>query len=348
MPKTNKDNGNIVAKAQEENPNTQMDTTITTTPEAVYQLPVEGKAVLTSNEKQTSYRLTWMAKDRPWNPVADLSLLDLKQASAGLEAIGNYVGGTVMGSRTFLLVAPVEKFGYDFGTGVMAHVSHEHKPEDAIEVILGGNTLVLHVDPRDIPSEGWQRLRLNMGELYADRETDPISTVRGQMGGWLNTSKSESAAKARTNNWPYWYCQSLSAIMAGRNVSVSVGPLSLDKAKQIAAVADAPDPKAANEQRKFLNRQNNRDAKQATENTEVIRATSDGGKTLVVTDESFLVPTLDGGSISLKDWPKGKPIRWVDAQGLGGRPRAMKVGDTTERLGIVQMIITNGYRVDVS
>jgi hypothetical protein len=336
----------IDANAKDKDNNTQMDQTTTqTNDEVAVVLPVAGRAVLTSNDAKTSHRLTWMKEGREWDAAKDLSLLDLSQASAGLEAIANYVSGGVSGTKTLLFVAPIEKLGYEFGTGVMAHVSHQHDPNDGVPVNLNGKKLIVHVDERDIPTEGWRRLRLDEGTLYGSPD-EPISTVRGQVGGWLDSSATESASKARKNTWTYWYCKALSAIMTGRNVSVSVGPLTLEKAKQVAEVAESNDPAAANDLRKFVNRRTSRDVRQVAEGVEVTRATLEGdGNSLVTSDEDFLVPSTDGQTVSLKTWPKGQALKWQDAQGLIGRPRFMKVGDTVERMQFARMIQQNGYKL---
>ena len=332
-------------KALEEAPQDTMDQTQTTTQTAAVKLPVAGRAFLASNEAKTSHRLVWQKEGQDdWNPNRDLSLLDLQQSAAGLEAIANYVAGGVSGSPTLLFVAPVEKLAYDLGTGVFAHVSDKHDPSEGVEVNVDGRKLIIYVDERDIPTEGWRRLRLDEGVLYSSPD-EPDSTRRGQVGGWLESSNSESAQKAKRNTWKYWYCKTMSAILAGRNVSVSTGPLNIDKARAVEAVCLADDPTAANDLRKFTGRQTSRDVGQAKQETEVIFATTEGGKNLVTDDASYMVPTSDGGMVSMKGWSKDRSVRWMDNTGWISQPRFLKVADDLDILGTVQMILKNGYKL---
>jgi hypothetical protein len=348
MSKNTKPQGtdNIDAKDNNNNSNTMDITPITTTSDVVANLPVAGKAFLTSNEKGTSHRLTWIREGREWDSQKDLALLDLSQANPGLNAIARYVAGDIKGIPTLIQVAPEDKLERDFGTGVFAYVSSEHKPEDSVNIDLNGKTLKLFIDEQDIPMQGWWRLKLDSGQLYHDLN-DPTYTVRGERGGWLNTAAttSESYQKAIKRTSMYWRLKTFQAILAGRNVSVSVGPWALDAAKAVAAVAASEDPKAANDLRLYIGRQTRRDVKQVVEGIEVARATIDAGEDLVASDEDFMVPTVNGGAVSLKSWPKGQPIRWQDPQGLVSRPRFLKVGDAVERMQFARMIVQNGYKL---
>ena len=349
MPKnTNSKGTQIIDDAQDTlDTNTNMDNIHTSTKDAVA-LPVAGKAVLTSNDAKTSYRLTWMKDGREWDSYKDLSLLDLSQANPGLNAIARYVSGDVKGIPTLIEVAPEDKLEREFGTGVFAYVSSDHKAEDAIEINLNGKTLSLFVDEQDIPSDGWHQLKLDSGKLYHD-PNGVAYTVRGERGGWLETANTESDAylKAIKRTSMYWRLKTFQAILSGRNVSVSVGPWMLDTAKEVAAVAASEDPKAANDLRLFLGRRTRRDTKQVVEATEVVRATLEGGdeSNLVASEDDFMVPSVKGGMVSLKTWPKGQALQWQDAQGLVGRPRFMKVGDTVERMQFARMIVQNGYKL---
>jgi hypothetical protein len=350
MPKnTNTQGTQIIDDAQDNTENhTNMDNIHTSTPDAVaLALPVAGKAVLTSNDAKTSYRLTWMREGRAWDSNKDLSLLDLSQANPGLNAIARYVSGDVKGIPTLIEVAPEDKLEREFGTGVFAYVSSDHKPEDAIEIDLNGKTLQLFVEEQDIPSDGWHQLKLDSGKLYHD-PNGVAYTVRGERGGWLETANTESDAylKATKRTSMYWRLKTFQAILAGRNVSVSVGPWMLDTAKEVAAVASSEDPKAANDLRLFLGRRTRRDVKQVAEATEVVRATLEGNESnLVASEDDFMVPSVSGQMVSLKTWPKGQPLQWQDAQGLVGRPRFLKVGDSVERMQFARMIVQNGYKL---
>jgi hypothetical protein len=353
MPKnTNTQGTQIIDDAQDNTENhTNMDNIHTSTPDAVaLALPVAGKAVLTSNDAKTSYRLTWMREGRAWDSNKDLSLLDFSQGTTGLNAIAKYVAGDVKGIPTLIEVAPEDKLEREFGTGVFAYVSSDHKPEDAIEIDLNGKTLSLYVNEQDIPKDGWNKLKLNGGELYHEPK-DPTYTVRGERGGWLDTegAKPEPSASYKKHiqeTSMYWRLKTFQAILAGRNVSVSVGPWMLDTAKEVAAVASSEDPKAANDLRLFLGRRTRRDVKQVAEATEVVRATLEGNESnLVASEDDFMVPSVSGQMVSLKTWPKGQPLQWQDAQGLVGRPRFLKVGDSVERMQFARMIVQNGYKL---
>lgn len=340
------------ATAQEENSTPTMDTQIitTTSDTATAALPVPGKALLTSNATKTSYRFTWMRDGRQWNEQEDLSLLDNIQAHAGLNGIARYVAGDVKGTPTFIQVAPEDKLERELGTGVFAYVNAKHDPGDPVVFDVNGNTLNVFIDENDIPRDGWWRLKLDAGQLYHDAR-DPQITVRGERGGWLNTAdpRTDSYQKHYQDTWQYWRLRALSAILSGRNVSVSVAPWNLEKAQAVADVCNSPDPKAANDLRLFLNRRTRRDVQEATETTVTILGETDGGKNIPQRDDMFIVPTTDGGTISLKGWPKGRALTWVDENGLGGdKPRRLKVGDDAELLGIAMMIRNNNYKLRLS
>lgn len=252
-----------------------------------------------------------------WNPATDLSLLDLTQAEAGLNAIGRFVAGDVHGNAKLLIVAPTEKLGYINGTGAFAYVRSDYVPgKDDFSVNVDGINVFLTVRPDDIPNEfGYRRLYLDAGQLYSKKSWELVYThdSPGQL---------------------YWICRTYSAILEGYNVSCSIGARLLDDAKAVEVVVNSDNPKEANEARRWLGRESSRfNLSVKDEITKVVaNAVESGGLSIGASD--LEVALAGGGKINLGRFNKTSPIRLMTEGGIIMRPQYLKDDTDVSRLAL--------------
>ena len=292
---------------------------------------VSGHGVL-ENPNGTSHRLVWYAHNadgstKAWDPAHDLSLTDLKQSSAGLEAIAKMVAGGLHGSPTLIVTTPTEKLGYENGTGTFGYVFYDH--QDDIEVDVNGIKVLVHVDPADIPSHGVARVHLDAGQLYR-KDWEPVFTARD------------------ADPFMYWYARAGRTILNGHSVSVSVGPKMLDRAKAVEAVLKATDKVAANNERQYAGRRSsalNNEIRNAVEASKEMAAAT--GTTVIPNTSDMMVPVYMSTEVcDLSAWPKSQMIRICKDNGMSLRPLSLKDGSPEVRMAIAKTMISNHYFVD--
>lgn len=279
--------------------------------------------VVLENPNGTSYRLVYYNHDG-WDKTRDLSLTDLTQASAGLEAIGKMVAGGYTGGPNLFLVAPEEKVLYQFGTGTMAYVSNQYqKGRDDVVVEIDGMKVILSVDPQDVPTElGYQRLHLVSGTLYAkDYEKQKPLTPRA------------------SDPWSFWNCFAVSAMLTGVNVSVSVGPRTMQRARDILDVFNADDKVTAYATHLWAGRESSRVSRDAGTNLAELNALSqETGQPIQVNASDLDVPLRGGGVISLGRFNKTTPIHIATAAGLNLSDRWLKDDTDAARLAMANSL----------
>jgi hypothetical protein len=292
-------------------------TTTSSTTKALY--------VLQSNDTGTSHLLVVSRSD--WDPSRDLSLIDLTQAKAGMNAIAKYAAGGITGNPKLFFVAPTEKFLYDAGTGTMAYISSEYVPgRDDAEIEINGAKVSIGVDAKFIPEVGYARLMIDSGRLYRR--------------SWEKAFLPED-----TDAWTYWYCRSASQLLSGRNLSVSVGPKMIDMAEQIVAVCNAEDPAAANQARLYRGRETSRFQTEVRETRQELKVDCQEGVRTAVENSELNVPLAMGGTISLARYTMGQPIYLETASGSTLNARFLRSNNDLERLAIAQAIRKSGLKV---
>lgn len=271
--------------------------------------------VVLENPNGTSHRLV-VYNRKDWNPATDLSMLDLPQGRAALNAVGKWVANGIHGSAKLLIVAPTVKLSFDNGTGTFAYVRSDFIPgKDDVTVDVNGTPVFLTVKGKDVPNcRGYRRLHLDGGELYA-KAWEPM---------FCNDDE---------DPFVYWYCRTLSAILEGNNVSISVGPKLLSDAEEIIKVVNSPDPATANDTRLYMGRVSSRfsqDVKATT--SEIIGNAIESGKGVTIATSDLIVPLSGGGSISLVRFNKTSPIRVMTEGGQVLRPRFLADDTDVARL----------------
>lgn len=250
-----------------------------------------SNSVKLENPNGTSHRLV-VYNFPEWDAMRDLSLTDLTQAKAGLEAIGKWAAGGIGGNSHLIFVAPIEKLAAQNGTGTMAYVSGDYNPAvDGISVDIAGLSVLVTVDARDIPAKGeWRRLHLDGGQLYAKAWEHPFSV------------RDEDA-------WTYWYCRTL-AVLNGKNanISISVGPKMLADAQAVEKVCNSVDPKAANAERQYIGRATSRFNAEVKNSNEVVSNEISVGVVPVASAEAITVLSVDGTPVNLATYTTTTPI----------------------------------------
>jgi hypothetical protein len=293
-----------------------MDTTTT-----LDQTSVATAKVVLENPNGTSNRIVVYNHDG-WNPQTDLSMLDLSQGRASLNAIGKFVAGGVKGSEKLLIVAPTEKLAFSNGTGTFAYVRNDFVPgKDDVTIDVDGNSIFLTVSGKDIPNtKGYRRLHLDGGELYS-KAWEPTFT------------------HSDVDPFVYWYCRTLSAILEGANVSVSIGPKLLDDAKEIVKVANSDDPQAANAARLYNGRYSSRVQRVVNQHIQdYIGNARETGVPAQIGASDLVVPLQGGGTISLARFNKTMPIRLATEGGMLLRPRYLTSDADASRLALATTI----------
>lgn len=291
------------------NPN--MTTTTTVTPTTV----ATAANVILENPNGTSHRLV-VYNRKDWNPATDLSMLDLIQGRAALNGVGKWVAGGIHGSAKLLIVAPTVKLSFDNGTGTFAYVRHDFIPgKDDVTVDVNGTPVFLTVKGKDVPNcRGYRRLHLDGGELYA-KAWEPV---------FCNDDE---------DPFVYWYCRTLSAILEGNNVSISIGPKLLADAEEIIKVVNSPDPAAANDARLYNGRVSSRFSADVKANAaEIIGNAIESGQGITIATSDLVVPLAGGGTISLVRYTKATPIRVMTEGGQVLRPRFLADDTDVARL----------------
>jgi len=287
-----------------------MDTTLTQT-----QTTVATPNVVLENPNGTSHRL--VVYSRPtWNPATDLSMLDLSQSRAALNAIAKWVAGGIKGSAKLLIVAPTAKLAFSNGTGTFAYVRNDFVPGvDDLTIDVDGTPIFLTVDGKDVPNtKGYRRLHLDGGELYT-KAWEPVFTHSDE------------------DSFVYWYCRCLSAILEGNNVSVSIGPKLLADAQEVIKVVNSDDKAAANDTRLYIGRVSSRFSSDVKANaTEIIGNAIESGHGLDVSPGDLIVPLAGGGTITLLRYNKTVPIRVMNEGGQILRPRFLSDDTDVARL----------------
>lgn len=250
-----------------------------------------------------------------WLPERDLSLTQYTQASAGLSAIAKHVTGMLAGSPDLLIVAPLEKLGYENGTGAFAFVSDQFNARKGITVKINGESVFLTVKPEDVPtSTGWRRLYLDSGELYS-QDWEEVYTRDGK------------------DPWVYWYCKAMKAIMNGYNVSVSVGPKMWERAESIMEVVNSDNPLEADSARRFIDRETRRFQAEVSDQTvDNHENNAKAGK------GDLIVSDTNGNPVDIGTWNPRKPIRLQKPSGIGLRALEIKDTSVQGRLAICQVI----------
>jgi hypothetical protein len=288
-----------------------MDTTLTQTQTTV----ATPANVVLENPNGTSHRLV-VRNGHDWNPATDLSLLDLSQGRAGLNAIGKWVAGGIKGSAKLLIVAPTAKLAFTNGTGTFAYVRSDFVPGvDDLTIDVDGTPMFLTVDGKDVPNtRGYRRLHLDGGELYA-KSWEPIFTHSDE------------------DPFVYWYCRCLSAILEGNNVSVSIGPKLLADAEEVIKVVNSDDKAAANDARLYMGRVSSRFSSDVKANAaEIIGNAVESGRGVTIGASDLIVPLAGGGTISLVRFNKTSPIRVMTEGGQILRPRYLSDDTDVARL----------------
>ena len=291
------------------NPN--MTTTQTLTPTTV----ATPANVILENPNGTSHRLV-VYNHKDWNPTTDLSMLDLIQGRASINAVGKWVAGGIHGSAKLLIVAPTAKLAFDNGTGTFAYVRNDFVVgKDDITIDVNGTPVFLTVKSKDIPDcRGYRRLHLDGGELYA-KKWEPV---------FCNDDE---------DPFVYWYCRTLSAILEGNNVSISVGPKLLADAEEIVKVVNSPDPAAANDARLYTGRVSSRFSQDVkAQASEIIGNAVESGQGIQIGASDLIVPLAGGGTISLVRFNKATPIRVMTEGGQILRPRFLTNDTDVARL----------------
>lgn len=313
-PNTGTDIENNNTMTIEPSTQTQTQTTQATTRKVVFEHP-----------NGTSHRLVAYNHDG-WNPQQDLSLLDYVQVKAGISAIGKWVANEVAGSPKLVITAPVQKLMYENGTGTFGYVRNDFVAgQDDRVVEVDGVDMLLTVDQKYVPDvRGYRRLHLD-GSVLLVNKWEPTFT-----------SKDEDP-------WQYWYCRTLSCLLAGGNVSVSVKSQDfIARCEAIMAVVNSDDPAAANEQRRYNDRVQSRFGKSVRDEAETIAQETQGEVT--VSAEDLVVPLKNGGTINLAQWPVHKLITLVTEGGITFRPQPVKT-DEVSLLAMAKRIRTENLKV---
>ncbi len=258
------------------------------------------RAVIESNDAGTSRRLV-AYRTTDWNPQVDLSLTDLVQARAGLNAIARFLAGDWNGNAHLLFSAPTEKLGYENGTGTMAYVHANFTAADSFtvdETDEDGNTVqrFVTVDPAMVPANGFRRLHLDAGRLYPKAWETEILPENEDPG-------------------LYWHLRTVQALLGGRNISISLGPKTMDDAEAVLEVINSTDVKAANDTRLFANRERGRTIRQTRATTELFTA-----ENVSVEDSDLEVSLRGGGTVSLKLFVPSGTVPVVTAAGIALKP----------------------------
>ena len=278
---------------------------------------VHSAKVVLENPNGTSHRLVYYNHEG-WQPEIDLSLTDLIQASAGLEAIGKMVAGGYIGNPNLFLVAPEEKVLFENGTGTMAYVANTYRRgKDDLTVEIGGKKIVLFVDPQDVPDTlGYRRLHLVKGQLYS-KNIEPTYGPRDK------------------DPWTFWNCTAVSAILGGSNVSVSVGPRTMQRAQDILGVANAENPTEAYDTHLWAGRESSRVQRSANAHlADYTRQAQETGQAVQVGAGDLDIPLRGGGTISLSRYDKATPIHVATAAGLNLSDRFLKDDTDAARLAM--------------
>lgn len=280
-----------------------------------------------SNEQKTSHKIV-VYNHEDWNPLVDLSLNDWNQANAGLSAVAKFVAGGLAGSPKLIITAPTEKLAFANGTGTFAYVRNDFVPGvDDVAVEIGGQTVLLTVDPQDIPTgRGYYRLKLDGGYLYKESWT---KLVEPRM----------------EDPWLYWYCRAFSAILEGFNVSVSVGPKLMHDAQQVMVVVNSDNPAEANETRRYAGRVGSRfnstvRATEAQLETQEVQVSAGAG--------DLEVSLQGGGTISLKAFSPVQPINLVTSTGITLAPKFLSEDSDKARVAMAAAINEIGALVVLS
>lgn len=306
-------------------------TMLTQTQTRSTQSDVEGHAVLETNGN--AHRMVWYAHNadgtpKAWDPFQDLSLLDLKQSKAGLEAIAKMTTGGLHGVPTLTINTPTEKLAYLHATGTFGYLFPGHTGD--IDVDVNGTKILLRVDPADVPNYGIARVHMNGSELYR-KHWEEVFTARD------------------ADPYIYWYATACSVILSHRNVSVSIGPKMMDDALAIVKVLEADDKLAADSERRYGNRRGSALKRDASETKEdILEVAKQTGVAPVANPADLMVPVFGhaGEMVDLGTWPKTRTIPVCMANGLAIKPMVLREGDVADRQSIAKAILKNGYFID--
>jgi hypothetical protein len=268
---------------------------------------------LVSNQEKTSYRIEVRSRSNvhEWDAAKDLSLVSLEQARPAMNAVARWVAGGLAGSPKLIIVAPVEKAGYENGTGRFAYVRHDYQAKDSVVVEIDGNPISLAVDPQDVPDRGYRRLYLDGGELYSKSSYEGVFTNRGEVLPSGEVRVVERNGFKDDGSSMYWFCRASSALLDGSaNLSISIGPRLMDQAEQIMGVVTSPDPAAANSQRLYNHRQVNRFSTEVHEAAAELRG---NGEPVNASDVS--VSLVTGGTIPVTKLA-GKLVKLYTESGI--------------------------------
>lgn len=294
-------------------------TTTVLTLNAVPQLA--GVEIQNENDSHTHRRLVVFSTAREWDPATDFATgHTIDEATTALEAIAQFATGMIQGNSRLFLVAPAAKLFNAYGSGRMAYVRWDYTPVvDAIRIDMGdGNMLVLDVDPRDIPQDGYRRLRL-------------VPNSRTPLVGNERETFDYRGTHTNGDNGLFNRLTTFSALLDRVNVSVSIGPKTLDRALGVIAVLESNDPVAANEARKHANRQVAR-VNYAIRDSEMLTAEAETAES-----SEFDVPLSAGGTVNLLQWPSSQPVHCENAAGLRTRPIVLN-DDPASRLAVARQI----------
>lgn len=260
-----------------------------------------------------------------WDPERDLSMLDLFQVNAALEMLGKFLAGGISGTPTLIFTAPIDKLFYANGTGTMAYVSSDHPAGKAIKFQHNGKEIALTVDAKYIPDKGWARLKLFRGQLY--------------------TTKLQKFYFTDDDPWVFWYCETGSMLLGNDvNISISLGPKTIDRGMQIIDLLSADDKLAANETRRQSNREQ---ARVMRGQKQAIDSAPEDVDTSAMPDVAFLVPLYTGGDYSLKKHPVSEKIRTRNRSGFRGRPLELLADTDIAREAMARYILTENLTVEL-
>lgn len=293
-----------------------------------------------TSDSKKSARLQLM-QNPPWNMMNDLSLGSgkrydgggIREAYTGINALLKVAEGMLWGNENLIITAPPEKLLAKYGSGTYGYVNSKYNTQtDAFSFEFDGAEHVVPVTQDMVPTEdGWVRLTVDCGKLIV-LDDEPLRDRNFEEGG------------------PYAYCQALSAIVGGSNVSVSIGPKTMEAALNVMDMVIASgDPVAGVGTYRFAKRERGRAYDTRNENAEEIDTAVENGEKFSNTTPELLVPLMEGGELSLADWPVSKKVPIFTAGTfipVGG----LKIAEDTipARLAVARTIHQSDYVVKIS
>lgn len=259
-------------------------------------------------------RMTFMQTDK-WDMARDLSLTGYAQAEAGMKALNQLFGGCIHGNVGCLFVAPLEKALNEFGTGNMAYINQKHnKANGGVTFEYDGVEHTIFVDDKYAPQKSGYYLVTNNG-------------------GILSVGDSEVLLTKEDFPWKFWRLEALSAILDGRNVSISLGEgLEHNGTNFNDLVLNSDDPKAGAQQWRWLKNEEYRLRKGQFEAQEDLQTAVSSGEMKPADHLIELVVQLaEGGTMSLKDWDWRKPITIETRMGMRLAPVHIQSNDFVGR-----------------